>query len=102
MYCNHCGSQIADQAAICVKCGVATGRGNASGKQPTSRVLYVVLALLFGCLGVHNFVVGYTGRGVAQLLISVCTLFFGACFVAIWALVEAFTVKEDANGIPFS
>ena len=73
-----------------------------SGKQPTSRVLYVVLALLFGCLGVHNFLAGYTQKGVIQLLISVFTLFFGACFVAIWALVEAFTVKEDANGIPFS
>ena len=27
MYCKHCGNQMEDIAAICVKCGVAAGQG---------------------------------------------------------------------------
>jgi TM2 domain-containing membrane protein YozV len=74
----------------------------ASRHQPTSRVLYVVLGLFFGCLGVHNFLAGYTRKGIIQLLITLCTFFFGAFFVAIWALIEIFTVKADADGVPFT
>src|SRR5262249_39341966 len=34
-----------------------------------SRAGYVLLGLFLGCLGVHNFYAGYSGRGAAQLLI---------------------------------
>lgn len=66
---------------------------------PKSRVLYVVLALFLGGLGVHNFYAGYNGRGAAQLVISLVTGFAGGFFlVAIWSFVECFVVNTDAHG----
>ncbi len=26
MYCSHCGNEISDKAAVCVRCGVAVGK----------------------------------------------------------------------------
>lgn len=66
-----------------------------------SRVAYIVLAIFFGELGVHNFYAGYVGRAVAQLLITV--LSFGLLFWIswIWAFVEMCVVSEDGQGVPF-
>ena len=66
-----------------------------------SRVAYVVLAVFLGELGIHNFYAGYTGRGVAQLLITI--LSFGLLFWIswIWALVELCVTTNDGRGVPF-
>lgn len=70
-----------------------------------SRVTFVLLGLFLGCLGIHNFYAGYSGKGVAQLLI---TLFFGWVFglgffvTAIWAFIEIIAVSTDAQGVRMS
>ena len=66
-----------------------------------SRIAYIVLALVFGEIGVHNFYAGYIGRGVAQLLITV--LSFGLLFWIswIWAVIEICAVDHDGKGVPF-
>jgi TM2 domain-containing membrane protein YozV len=73
--------------------------------QPLSRVAYVLLGLFLGCLGVHNFAAGYTGRGLAQLLITFTLgwLFgLGIFITAIWAIIEIITVTRDGQGRPFT
>lgn len=68
--------------------------------QLKSRGVFVALALFFGALGIHNFYAGYTGRGAAQLLITI----IGSCIVVgpvisiFWALIEIFAVSTDARG----
>jgi TM2 domain-containing membrane protein YozV len=69
---------------------------------PKSKTLFIVLAILFGHLGVHNFFIGNTKRGVIQLLVSLLTCGIGALPMWIWALIEAFTVKQDAQGVQFN
>jgi TM2 domain-containing membrane protein YozV len=66
-----------------------------------SRTVYVILAILLGQIGIHNFYAGYIGRGVVQLLISV--LSFGLLFWIswIWAIIEICVVKMDGRSIPF-
>lgn len=66
-----------------------------------SRTVYVILAILLGQIGIHNFYAGYIGRGIAQLLISV--LSFGLLFWIswIWAIIEICVVKIDGRSIPF-
>ena len=66
-----------------------------------SRIVYVVLALVFGEIGVHNFYAGFIGRGVTQLLITV--LSFGLLFWIswIWAVIEICAVDHDGKGVPF-
>ena len=73
---------------------------------PKSRTIYVVLAIFLGELGIHNFYAGYTGRGVAQLLISLIigsfTCGVSSLVVWIWAIIEACVVTADAKGVPFN
>ena len=113
MFCVQCGNDLPANAAICMKCGVATGLPPVQVVAPAqvvqvvvskSRTAYVLLGLFLGGLGVHNFYAGYAGRGIAQLLIC---LFGGwMCFpwiaVMVWVLVEICTVTHDAQGNQFS
>ena len=100
MYCNNCGAEINENAAVCLKCGVYAGAGgnfcpncgeptapNASvctncgvalvnTKNPSgassgkSKMIAGLLAILLGALGIHNFYLGYTKKAVIQLVIS--------------------------------
>ncbi|MFZ9991864.1 MAG: TM2 domain-containing protein [Opitutales bacterium] len=74
----------------------------AAAPAPKSKTAFIVLAILLGELGIHNFYIGNTKRGVIQLLVSVLTCFIGALPMWIWAVVEAFTVKKDAQGVDFN
>ena len=71
---------------------------------PKERIAYILLGILFGGLGVHNFYAGYTGRAVAQLVLTVFFfwLIIPLIIVPIWVLVEVITVKQDAHGVPFT
>lgn len=64
------------------------------------RVAYVLLAVLLG-IGIHNFYAGYTTRGIIQLLVSILSCGILWFFMWIWAIVEACTVTQDANGVRF-
>lgn len=68
-----------------------------------NRTAFVVLAVLLGALGVHNFVAGYAKKGIAQLLISLLgsLVVVGPLVSWFWAIFDAFTVRTDANGIAF-
>ena len=75
---------------------------------PRNKYVAAALALFFGIFGLHNFYLGYTGKGVAQVLISVLTFGIGAIAVMIWAIVEALQIltadygtehHRDARGV---
>jgi TM2 domain-containing membrane protein YozV len=68
--------------------------------QAKDRVAYVLLAVLLGC-GIHNFYAGYSTKGIIQLLVSVLSCGILWFFMWIWAIVEACTVTQDANGVRF-
>ena len=76
-----------------------------------SRTVAGLMGILFGIflggLGIHNFYLGYTKKGLTQLLICI----LGACLVVgplvsgIWCLVEGImilsgSINTDANGVP--
>ena len=71
--------------------------------QPKSRLIYILLALFLGGFGVHNFYAGYTGKGVAQLLLTIPfgILIFPLLIVLIWVIVDIVTVTKDASGVAF-
>lgn len=129
MYCRHCGNQIEDIAAICVKCGVANGQGAnfcphcgvqtqpgsafctncgialapppyAGGAQK-SKMAAGLLGIFLGAWGIHNFYLGNTGRGVLQIVLTLLTC--GAA--GLWGFIEGIlilcgNIKTDANGVP--
>ena len=118
--CPSCGAAVISyQANSSTSCQqdpsgnhVGTGTRNEADRQYVvrevelverkSRVCFVLLGILLGEFGIHNFYVSYILRGVCQLLITV--LSFGLlCWVSwIWAIIEIITVKRDGHGVAFS
>jgi TM2 domain-containing membrane protein YozV len=64
-----------------------------------------LLAILIGGFGIHNFYLGNTGKGVAQLLITVLSCFTLYIVSLIWSIIEGVqiltgSINTDANGVP--
>ena len=75
---------------------------NSEGK---SKMAAGLLGIFLGAFGVHNFYLGYTGKAVCQLLISLLTCGFGAFISSIWGIIEGImilsgSINTDANGVP--
>ena len=74
------------------------------GVSDKSKTTAGILGILIGTLGIHNFYIGKTGRGIAQLLISLLSLGFLAFFVWIWAVIESVGILQgnatDGDGRP--
>ena len=75
------------------------------GYQPRNRIAAGLLAILVGCLGVHNFYLGFTGRALAQLLMTILSCGILAVVSQIWAIVEGIQILTghmvcDARGVP--
>ena len=70
---------------------------------PKQRLAYILLGIFLGCLGIHNFYVGYSGKGIAQLLITLLTGWLIIPYIAvfIWCIVEICVVDRDVNGVLF-
>lgn len=69
-----------------------------------SRGTYIILGILFGMLGIHNFYAGRYMRGSLQLA-STCLLGWfvvGLFITAFWVLIDLFNVTEDGEGIRLS
>ncbi len=130
MFCKNCGNQIDANAAICVKCGFAKGTGNNycsnCGAQVTpgavvcmncgfsltnspvvnpaeqkSKLTAGLLGIFLGGFGVHNFYLGYTGKAIAQIALTVLCLGVGG----IWGFIEGImilvgSINKDAKGVP--
>lgn len=132
MFCKNCGTQIDDRAAICVNCGVPNGQGDnfcpncgaqtipgavactqcgvaltqaiPMGEQK-SKLTAGLLGIFLGSLGVHNFYLGFKGKAVAQLLISLLSCGTLAVVSSVWGLIEGImlltgSISTDANGVP--
>ncbi|MBQ8891771.1 MAG: TM2 domain-containing protein [Bacilli bacterium] len=107
-YCSNCGSELKENADICLKCGKIINNPSAfqgAPKDPNakSKVVAGILGILLGSLGVHNFYLGYTSKAIAQLLISVLSCFILSPISAIWGLIEgvmilAGNIDVDAEG----
>lgn len=78
-----------------------------SGVVGKNKVLAGLLGIFLGIFGVHNFYLGYTGKAVTQLLITVLSLGFLSFISGIWGLIEGILIlvgsdnfRTDAKGVP--
>lgn len=99
-FCHNCGAQSAPGAAVCTSCGVAFAQPIPAGEQK-SKMAAGLLGVFLGGLGIHNFYLGYIGKGVAQIILTVCCFGVGA----IWGFIEGIMIlcgkiDKDAKGIP--
>lgn len=67
-----------------------------------SKMAAGLLGIFLGGLGIHNFYLGYTGKAIAQLLISLLSLGFLAVISGIWGLIEGILILTAKPGTPWS
>lgn len=65
-----------------------------------NRGIFIILALLLGLFGVHNFYAGYYGKGALQLLVTITwsMIYIGIIIIGMWVLIDLLTVRRDADG----
>lgn len=68
-FCGNCGTQLGPGAAVCTSCGCAQGP-QFTADQQKSKLTAGLLGIFLGGLGIHNFYLGYTGKGIAQICLS--------------------------------
>ncbi len=84
-YCANCGKEVSSDAAVCLSCGVAIK--NTSDKDiGDKKIVAGILALLLGGVGIHNFYLGETKKGIFKLLL------FWTGIPAILALIDAIKI----------
>jgi RNA polymerase subunit RPABC4/transcription elongation factor Spt4 len=120
MFCRNCGKEVAEQAVMCVSCGVPPKSGKkfcqncGAGVNPGAEACIkcgvrlaidgegkdwltaLLLSVFLGGLGVDRFYMGYIGLGVLKLLTA------GGC--GIWAIIDIILIAtyklKDGNGCP--
>ena len=70
-FCANCGQPIAPNAAVCMSCGVAVKKagGDLNGQD---KVVMILICLFLGGIGIHNFMMGETKKGVFKIIMSLC------------------------------
>ena len=64
----------------------------------TKKILCGIMALLFGWLAIHKFILGYVGAGIISILVSVLTCGIGAIVMQIIALIEGIIYLTKTTG----
>lgn len=103
-YCSNCGQPANPYSTLCPTCGVAQTPPIPQGQQK-SKIAAGLLGLLLGAFGVHNFYLGYIGKGVAQLLITLLSCFILTGVSEIWGIIEGImiltgSIATDGKGVP--
>lgn len=107
MYCRKCGAKLDEGQQVCLSCGtlVENPEKVVNDANAKSKIAAGILGILLGALGVHNFYLGYTGKAVAQLLLTILSCGILSFVSAIWGLVEGIliltgSIDKDAYGVP--
>ncbi len=128
MFCQHCGAHLRIGGRFCAMCGTAVGTGERHfcpdcgvalepgqavcsvcrrilsgcpshlGRSIKSRTTAGMLGLLAGAFGVHNFYLGRVGRGLVQVLVSVCTCGLGFVPMWIWGIIDGILIFKGCGG----
>ena len=131
MYCKNCGKKLEDDTKdVCLECESTINEGpiryekadevkksevvnntnndtdkKTQGYEPKSKVAAGILAIFLGSLGIHNFYLGYNGKAIAQLLITLLSFGVFSFVSAIWGFIEGIliltgSITKDGNGNP--
>lgn len=86
-YCANCGKPMNPGAEVCLNCGVAVKKaGNFGGHD---KITMALICFFLGGIGIHNFMMGETKKGIVKIVASLC---FGiGCILALIDFVRILT-----------
>lgn len=125
-FCTNCGNKLNLNDTVCSNCGkeikdrvvreevkaekvedkeftdVKSEKQNVN-LQAKNKVVAGLLGIFLGGFGVHNFYLGYTGKAIVQLLITVLSCCMLSFVSSIWGFIEGIlilsgNIDTDANG----
>lgn len=64
---------------------IVDNNGNPVPEQQSKRIIAGILAIIFGSIGLHKFILGYTKEGIIMLLMSTILIIFtfGLSYIAV-------------------
>ena len=70
---------------------------SASNPRASNKIAAGICGILLGSLGVHKFILGYTGAGLIMLLVTFLTCGIGGCVMHVIGLIEGiiYLCKSD-------
>lgn len=66
-FCANCGKNIDANADVCLNCGVAVKKNDLAGND---KIVILLVCFFLGGLGIHNFIMGETKKGVFKIIMS--------------------------------
>lgn len=132
MFCKNCGKNLGEvQNELCAECEATLNTSPIEGgnvdvikeigkqneenennskntenenKKAKSKVAAGLLGMFLGYLGVHNFYLGYTGKAVGQLLLTILSCGSLSFIAGIWGFIEGVLIlsgeiSTDADGV---
>ena len=105
-YCPNCGEKIkSNDADVCLNCGKLLNNSNPSVVFGKSKIVAGILGIFLGGFGIHNFYLGYSSKGLTQLLLTTVGWIFlglGPIIAGIWGFIEGIDIllgnTNDSNG----
>ena len=110
-YCTNCGKEVAENQAVCLNCGNFTNNNQSNNNHSNnnysnnskSKIAAGLLGIFLGAFGVHNFYLGYTGKAIGQLLLTILSCGTLSFISGIWGLIEGIliltgSISVDASG----
>ena len=94
-FCANCGKEVAPNADVCMNCGVAIKKAN-KNLNGQDKIVLIIVALLVGGLGIHNFMMGENKKGVFRIIMS---LLCGIGYI--FALVDLVKIAMDTYVVDF-
>lgn len=70
-YCANCGNSVNAGAEVCLSCGVAIKKGNGAYLNGKDKIVMALICFFLGGIGIHNFMLGETKKGVFKIIMSI-------------------------------
>ena len=91
MFCKKCGASMTDDQVICTSCGVPVEPVKKSSELGNyDKVTIAIVCFFLGGLGIHNFMLGESKKGILKIVLSLCF-----CIGCIFALIDFIKILTD-------
>ena len=111
-FCPNCGKEVRETDNNCSNCGQPlkinnynnTNNNYSNNTNQRSKIAAGILGIFLGAFGIHNFYLGYNGKALGQLLLTVLSCGVLSFVSVIWGLVEGImiltgSISVDADGV---